>query len=119
MGTRSSIYYSINLHILLFLSFTMKILLAVLVFAQVACYVMGVGSSCTEAVGELGDDLSDELHVQTTTLSAENDNIVSLINDLQDSVDWMKRAVKHLSAARRATAATRDTAATRASEDME
>merc|ERR1719167_262591 len=95
-STRSSIYHSINLHILLFLSLIMKVLLAALVFAQVSCYVMGVGASCTEAVGDLTDDVSEEMHVQTTTLSGEHDNIVSLINDLQDSVDWMKRAIKHL-----------------------
>ena len=40
----------------------------------------------------MGDDVVDAMHNQTATMSAENDNIV---NELQDSVDWMKRVFKH------------------------
>merc|ERR1711951_222715 len=82
--------------------FIMKLLLAVLISAQVfdlGSTVLPPPATCATLsleVDKLGDDVIAAVNEASALSTSENADLTALITELQETVDWLKKAVKFL-----------------------
>merc|ERR1711914_43227 len=97
MGSNVQVLIVQSTHLITSLPFIMKLLLAVFILAQV--FAMGSTTACETVemqVVKLGEDLTDEVKEASSLTSSEHADQNALIAELQDSIDWLKKAVKSL-----------------------
>merc|ERR1711917_214748 len=97
MGSNVLVLIVQSIHLITSLPFIMKLLLVVFILAQV--FAMGSSTACETVAMEvvkLGEDLTDEVKEASSLTSSEHVDQNALLAELQDSIDWLKKAVKSL-----------------------